>query len=478
MKSVTPNLWCSAARFGKQWSRRDVLRVGALAPLGLGLAAWLRLLQTGANSAAGFARCASGAEPGRAPVSCILIWLDGGPSHLDTFDLKPDAPREVRGPFQPIATRVPGIGVCEHLPRTAAVMDRVAVVRSMTSTLGEHNFGSQYLLTGYKPSPALVYPAVGSVVAQLRERTGALPSYVAVPDYNPAAGEGFLPASCRPFAVGGDPAKADFRVQDLELYPAVTSQRLQRRRDYLASLDDFSRHVDEASRGHQPPALADASAFEGDNKSALPLDAEFEQAYRLVTSPEARRAFNLAAEPAEVRERYGPRTIGQSCLLARRLVEAGVPFVTVTDRGWDTHDSLYNRLKEGYTGGNVGKVPSLDLAYSALLEDLHSRGLLDSTLVLLMGEFGRTPKLNTAGGRDHWPRVFSTALAGGGIAGGQALGSSDTRGESPAERPVTPADLAATIYTLLGIDPETTLTTSDGRPVRVSAGETVRELIA
>lgn len=199
--------------------------------------------------------------------------------------------------------------------------------------------------------------------------------------------------------------------------------------------------------------------------------------YRLMTSPQARQAFDLAAEPAEVRARYGGRTIGQSCLLARRLVEAGVPFVTVTDRGWDTHDRLFNRLKEGYTGGTVGLVPNLDLAFSALIADLAERGLLEETLVVLMGEFGRTPKLNALGGRDHWPRAFSVVLAGGGIVGGQVVGRSDARGEGPADRPVTPSDLAATIVTLLGVDPGRQFVTADGRPVRVSAGEVVGELI-
>lgn len=464
--------------FPPRLGRREVLRIGALTPLGLDLAGWLRWSR------------ASETASRRQPAACILIWLDGGPSHLDTFDLKPEAPREVRGPFQPIATRAPGIEISEFLPRTAQVLDRVALVRSLTSTLGEHNFGSQYLLTGYKPSPALVYPSFGSVVAHLRTAgasslgegggegllgegappTGplSLPSYIAVPDYNPAAGEGFLPADCRPFAVGGDPAKPDFRVQDLDLYPAVTPARLRRRRDYLAALDHFGRTLDEAAAGD---TLANAPGSE------LPLDPEFQQAWRLVSSADARRAFDLGAEPDEVRQRYGPRTIGQSCLLARRLVEAGVPFVTVTDRGWDTHDGLYNRLKEGYTGGSVGKVPSLDLAVSALIGDLHQRGLLETTLVVLMGEFGRTPKLNVSGGRDHWPRVFSAALAGAGVPGGQAVGRSDSRGESPADRPLTPADLAATIYTLLGYDPKTTLTTADGRPVRLSAGNVIEELV-
>jgi uncharacterized protein (DUF1501 family) len=247
----------------------------------------------------------------------------------------------------------------------------------------------------------------------------------------------------------------------LELFPEVTAERLRRRRDFLSDLDRFASGVEEAAA-----------------ESTAASDPEFEQAYRLVTSPEAKRAFDLSAEKPEVRGHYGPRTIGQSCLLARRLVERGVPFVTVNNVGWDTHAQLYTRLKEGYTGAKVpvGLVPSLDTALAALVGDLHQRGLLDETLVCVMGEFGRTPKLNTSGGRDHWPRVFSVLLAGGGIRGGQVIGSSDAMGENPKDDVVTPADLAATVYTLLGVDPAHELRTSDGRPVRVSDGAVIKRL--
>jgi hypothetical protein len=414
--------------------RREFLRVGGLTALGLSVTDWLRL------------RAHAGPTASR-PKGCILIWLDGGPSHLDTFDLKPDAPSEVRGPFKPIDTNVNGIRISEYLPQTARQMDRVAIVRSVTSPLGEHNFGSHYLLTGYKPTPVLQYPSYGAVVAKARGGQHVLPPYVAVPSYNGMAGEGYLGASARPFAVGGDPSKPDFRVRDLEPYPEVGSDRLQRRQGFRAALDNFNKHVE-------------VTAPDG--------DAEFEQAHRLILSPEARRAFDLNRESKEVRARYGPRTLGQSCLLARRLIEAGVPFVTVTDYGWDTHDSLFNRLKEGYTGGSVGKVPTLDLAFAALLADLADRGLLETTLVVVMGEFGRTPKLNTLGGRDHWPRCFSVVLAGGGVKGGQVVGRSNSRGESPADRAVTPEDLARTIYVALGVDPDQEFHTRDGRPVQVN----------
>ncbi len=432
--------------------RRDFLKVGALTALGLSLPTFLR----------GRAAAAESALTPKAK-SCILIWLDGGPSHLETFDPKPDAPVEVRGPLETIATRIPGVRLSECLPNLAARLDRVAIVRSVTSPLGEHNLGAHYMLTGYQPSPVLEYPPFGATVAHVRGQKGDLPANIAVPDFRTGGGkiggQGFLGPACRPFAVGGDPAKPDFRVRDLEAYPEVSAKSLTRRQEFLKALDDFSRRE------------------EGSSKSS---DSEFEQAFRLVTSPEAKGAFDLNQEKQEVRQRYGPRTVGQSCLLARRLVERGVPFVTVNNIGWDTHQNLYTRLKEGYTGAKVpvGLVPTLDQAVAALVDDLGERGLLDETLIVVMGEFGRTPKLNTDAGRDHWPRAFSVLLAGGGIKGGVVLGESDRVGESPKERPVTPADLACTIYTLLGIDPATELHTSDGRPVRVNqGGQVLGELV-
>lgn len=427
--------------------RRDVLKVGSLTALGLGLTDWLRLR----------AAAPASIPEKRTARSCILIWLDGGPSHLDTFDLKPEAPTEVRGPFKPRSTKVPGMQISEFMPETARITDKLTIIRSMTSPLGEHNFGSHYMLTGYKPSPALVYPSMGSMVAHTRGGQRVLPPYVAVGNRpNGMTGPGYLPASDGPFVLDGDPSRPDFKVQDLDLYPEVTDARLRRRREYLSALDGFS-HAVETSADKATP--------------------EFEQAYRLVTSPEAKRAFDLSEEKPAVRKRYGGKTLGPSCLMARRLVERGVPFVTVTDRGWDTHNGLYTRLREGYTGGSVGKVPTLDRALSALVEDLDERGLLDETLVLVMGEFGRTPKLNTAGGRDHWPRVFSVVLAGGSVPGGQVIGKSDGVGESPADRAVTPSDLARTIYTILGVDLDLELSTG-GRPVRVNAhGQLIKELL-
>ena len=438
--------------------RRDLLRVGGLTAFGLGLGDLFRLQRQamGANVTAAKAK------------SCILIWLDGGPSHLETFDPKVDAPSEVRGPFGTIQTRVPGIHLSELMEQTASHMEDVAVVRSMTSPLGEHNFGTHYLMTGYKPTPVLEYPTVGATFSHLRSAPGVqvLPANVAVPRFNVGgsklSGNGFLSSAFRPFSVGGDPAKRDFEVKDLNFYKGLDLERLERRKGYVGALNSLS-EVTGASFGEQS-------------------DPDLERAYRLLASDEAKAAFDLEQESAEVRARYGPKTVGQSCLLARRLVERGVSFVTVNHRGWDTHEDLVTRLKNGYVGAKtpIGLIPSLDRAFGALLSDLKESGMLDETLVMVMGEFGRTPKLNTRGGRDHWPRVFSVAMAGGGVAGGQVYGSSDRVGESPKDNPVTPSDLTATVYQLLGIDPATELQTNDGRPVRVAPPEAkvIEELIA
>jgi len=439
--------------------RRDLLRIGGLAALGLGLGDLFHLRRATADAAPGLW---AGSPLAKA---CILIWLDGGPSHLETFDPKPDAPQEVRGPLESIATRLPGIRIGECLPNTAAMLDKLTIVRSVTSPLGEHNFGTHYLMTGYKPTPVLEYPAFGGVLAHVRERTGVLPPHMAVPDFRVGGGRmtggGYLPTSTRPFSVGADPSRREFAVRDLDMPQGLDLTRLDRRRGFVSALDQF----------HQ-------SALE----SRDPIgDADLQRAFQLITSPEAKAAFNVIDEPHAVRQRYGGKSIGQCCLLARRLVERGVPFVTVNNRGWDTHENLYTRLKEGYTGAKigVGLVPSLDLALTALIVDLDDRGMLDETLVVVMGEFGRTPKLNAAGGRDHWPRVFSVLLAGGGVPGGQVIGTSDAVGESPSDRAVTPGDLAATIYTLLGIDPNLELHTDDGRPVRVTSSDSqvIRECV-
>ena len=426
-------------------SRRGVLRLGQLSGLGIGLS---QLSPLKAQSELG-----SATRHGQAK-NCILIWLDGGPSHLETFDLKPNAPAEVRGPLDAISTSVAGISIGECLPQLAQRMADVAVIRSMTSPLGEHNLGTHYLLTGYRPTPVLDYPSFHSVASfQRRNEESVLPKNVAIPEFRVGGakygGHGFLPSEFGPFSLGADPAKPDFSVKDLKLANGLTLDRMARRRQFSEQLAKWN-----------------------DNRAGR-INPMLDRAFQMVTTSEARSAFQLDEESPSTRQRYGSKSVGQSCLLARRLVERGVPFVTVNQRGWDTHENLYTRLKEGYTGAKVGVglIPSLDLAVSALIDDLKQSGLLNETLIVIMGEFGRTPKINTRGGRDHWPRAFSVALAGGGVKGGQVIGASDAVGESPAERPVTPADLVATIYTLLGLNPSSELQTDTGRPVKLAADD-------
>ncbi|MFK7734738.1 MAG: DUF1501 domain-containing protein [Pirellulaceae bacterium] len=449
-------------------ARRDFVRVGGISALGLGLGNYFRMQRA---SAAGPQQ----RGPKTKAKSCILIWLDGGPSHIETFDPKPEAPEEVRGPLQSIATNLAGVRLNECMERTAQIMDKLAVVRSMTSPLGEHNFGTHYLMTGYKPTPALEYPSFGSTLAHFRsddawaenqnsERdlpTNFLPPNVAIPSKNRNINpNGFLPEATAPFAVVGNPDRPDFKVRDLDFYQGLDLPRLDRRRRFVDAINEFGKTQTGSPQSNDP---------------------DLERAFNLIASAEAKRAFDLASEPRQVRDQYGrgANGIGQSCLLARRLVERGVPFVTVNSTGWDTHQSIV-QLKERFGGDRNAHLPALDRALSALVSDLADRGMLEETLVVVMGEFGRTPKINTRGGRDHWPNVFSVALAGGGIRGGQIIGASDALGELPKERPVTPSDLAATIYTLLGINPASELHTRDGRPVRVAPPQSivVPELIA
>jgi hypothetical protein len=278
-------------------TRRDMLRVGGLTAFGLGLGDLFRLQRTAASEN-------TFASPPKAK-SCVLIWLDGGPSHLETFDPKPEAPSEVRGPLGSIATKLPGVRISECLPRTAAMLDKLAIIRSMTSPLGEHNFGTHYMLTGYKPTPVLEYPTYGAVLAQVHQKPGVLPPYIAVPDFRVGGGRlsggGYLPAPTRPFSIGADPAKADFQVRDLDFYQGLDLARLDRRRQFVHALDAFSQDVNRTS--------------------SPPTDPDLERAYNLISSAEAKSAFDLSAEPPGVRQRYGGKSIGQCCLLARRLIE-------------------------------------------------------------------------------------------------------------------------------------------------------------
>ena len=427
-------------------TRRDFLKLGVLSSLGLSLADLFRLQ-------------AQGGAGGTKERSCILIWLDGGPSHLDTFDLKPDAPSEVRSLFKPIPTSVPGIQICEHLPRTAKVMHEVALIRSLTHELGNHDTGTRFLLTGNRPTPALEYPSLGSVVAREIASEKPLPAYVAIPNdgvggNSNAAKPGFLSAAYSAFNVGDDPA----RVRDLHPPEGVSFLRSEERRQMLEKMDSFSRYVEEG------PATANRDAF-------------YEQAYRLLASAEAKAAFDLSREKAATRERYGHSRIGTGCLLARRLVEAGSRFISVVDTGWDTHNQIFRELPDSRFPGS-GKLPNLDKAFAALISDLRERGLLESTLVVMMGEFGRTPKLNAIAGRDHWPRAGFVCMSGAGIKGGQVIGATNAYGEVPTERPVSPPDVAFSILRLLGVNGAKEVFTPGGRPVRyLNEGSFISELV-
>ncbi len=430
-------------------SRRDLLKVGLLGAWGLGLGDLLRLRSAAEGSASALKPRAKG---------CILIWLAGGASHLDTFDPKPEAPADVRGEFGSIGTALPGVAFSEVLPELAKQLNRFTLVRSLTTPEADHDRATQHVLTGYRPNPAMGYPCVGSVVAKVRGMSGGvLPPFVALPDAPTPASSGYLTPAFDPFAIPGDPSRPDFRVRDLTPPDRVTLDRLRRRRAMVRDLDGFANDVPET------PLTAARDQFAT-------------QAFDLLTSRKAQGAFRLNEEPAAVRDRYGRDSLGQSCLLARRLIEAGVGFVTVNDRGtgplgWDTHVQGFQAIRQTLA-------PPLDRAASALIGDLADRGMLGETMVLVMGEFGRTPKINGNAGRDHHGRANSLILAGGGMPAGLVLGKTDASGDAPAERPVSPADLAATVYSALGIDPSRHFTTPDGQPILlVDGGTPIRELL-
>jgi uncharacterized protein (DUF1501 family) len=422
------------------FSRREFMKIGAVSVLGLTLPDLLR------------ARAAS-ADSGR-EISCILLWMSGGPSHLDTFDPKPEAPQEIRGEFKAIATNVPGIQLTEHLPKLAKQMDKFTILRSVTSPDGSHESATSYLLSGYRFTPALDYPAFGSVYAREKGFRNGMPPYALLGGLPFGyGGAGYMGAEYNPFSVGGDPASKNFSVRDVALPKDVDGARVDRRRAMLASLDLFQRKVETRAA------------------SIKTMDSFYEKAYSLVTSPVAKQAFDLTKEPVKLRDAYGRNTFGQSCLLARRMVEAGVRFVTVHRGGWDTHTDNFKALKQD-------RLPELDQGYAALLEDLAQRGMLDSTLVVWMGEFGRTPKVNASAGRDHWPYAMSVCLGGGGIKRGMAIGETNERAEVPKDRPIKVEDVAATIYHALGVPLDHTYVSAQNRPVKVNdGGEVIPEIV-
>jgi hypothetical protein len=425
-------------------SRRGFLQAGVLGLTGLTMADVLRSRA---------AQAASG-KPVK-DTSVILIWKGGGPSHLDTWDLKPAAPAEFRGDFQPIASSVPGIDVCELLPQSAAQMDKFAIVRSVTHPDAGHESASHYLLTGYKPTndiPSNEMHSYGSVTAKERgPRRPGLPAYVALPQAPRSSAAAYLGVAYNPFSVGADPSQNNFSVRNLTLPNGLSLSRLDSRRALLKSIDTLRRESDQSG------------LMEG-------LDAFTQKAFEMVTSPAAQRAFALDREDAELRDRYGRNKMGQSLLLARRLVEAGVTFVTVDAGGWDTHANNFESLRK--------KLPEFDQGWGTLMADMAARGLLENTLVLVWGEFGRTPRINTNAGRDHWPGAMSVVLAGGGLQMGQAIGQSDAKAEYPKERPLVPEDILSTMYHVLGIDQEKEYYNDAERPIKIlGTGSPIKELV-
>jgi uncharacterized protein (DUF1501 family) len=439
-------------RFCDGLARRDFLRLGGASVFGLGLT--LPAILEG--------RARAAAPPARKDVSLIYLFLHGGLSTIDTFDLKPHAPAEFRGEFKPIRTNVPGTLVGEHLPKLARVMDKVALVRSFRHHNSDHGAADHYMLTGYFPTagfnPGLTpnnqRPAHGSLIARALGPRGAVPPYVCLPKLHPSCGPAYLGAAAAPFVIDADPNAPDFSVPDVVPPPALAARRLDDRRKLLAALDRFHRSAEERAS----PAASTVSTFR-------------QKAFDLMTSPQAKKAFDIHAEDDKLRDAYGRNTLGQSCLMARRLVEAGVRCVTIDHSNWDTHDDNFKTLKRQL-------LPALDAALSTLFADLSGRGLLGSTLVVITGEFGRTPRINKNAGRDHWGPAFTVALAGGGVRGGVVVGQTDARAERPARDPYGPEDLSATICQLLGIDPKEEFLTPDGRPVAVvNKGRAIRELL-
>jgi hypothetical protein len=425
-------------------SRRSFLRVGSLGLAGLALPDVLRLR----------ARGASRGGPSK-ETAVIQVFLGGGPSHIDTYDLKPDAPKEFRGEFRPIATNVPGVAICELFPGQARVMDKLAIIRSLNHTTADHGSGSHWVMTGFEANQQLQNrnerPSVGSIVARVRGSNGpGVPPYVAIPNAPPFGQGAYLGPGYNPFDFGGNPM-GNARVRNLELPRSLNMERLEDRRYLLRRLDTINRERDVSG------------TMDG-------MDRFTADAYEMITGPAARRAFDLSREDPKLRDRYGRTAMGQGCLLARRLIEAGVTFVTVSDGGWDHHGQVFQSCRR--------QLPPLDAAVATLVEDLSDRGLARKVLVLVWGEFGRTPRVNGASGRDHWPGSMSAVVAGGGLKMGQVIGATNSKAEYPTELALRPEDLLLTVYDVLGIDPSQEFLNEAGRPMAVlNQGHPIAQLV-
>jgi hypothetical protein len=427
---------------GNPLGRRGFLSVGTIGALGISLADVLRMEKAKAD-------IKNYASREGTAKSVIYIYLPGGAAHQETFDPKPFAPVEYRGPLGSIETSIPGVRLGEMLTHTAKVVDKIAICRSMTHGEAAHERGTHNMFTGYRPSPALQYPSMGSVVAHEFGPRNNLPPYVCIPNQpNEFAGTGYLSSSYAGFSLGSDPADKNFQVRDLSLPGGVDGGRFDKRRRMLDVVNGYFREKEKSD-------------------SLDALDTFYDRAYSLISSQQAREAFDMAKEPDAIKEEYGRNQAGMRMLLARRLVEAGVRFVTLTYGGWDMHDNIQNGIKN--------QVPALDQGFATLIRDLDRRGLLSSTLVCIGSEFGRTPKINNLAGRDHWPKVFSVVMAGGGIKQGIVYGSSNATASEPEDDPLTVEDWATTIYDRLGIVADKELMAPGDRPIEIVDGGKVRK---
>jgi hypothetical protein len=433
------NLYRGQVRDCECISRREILRIGGLGLAGLSLPGLLRLESQAEASATGH----------REQRSVILMWMQGGPSHIDTFDPKPNAPAEIRGEFGVIPTVLPGVQISEHLPHLARNLDKFSIIRSGYSYNAGHGIADAYMLSGWRWTPTTVFPSYGSVVAKELGYRRGMPPYVQLGtsvDQKSGGGlAGYLGNEHNPFVVSENPNGAKFNIDGISLPGDMNVARFSRRRRMLGKFDRWQERVE--------AQVSDVGA----------MDSFYEKAFGIVTSPQAKKAFDLAKEDPRLRDSYGRNSFGQSCLLARRLVEAGVRFVTVSFGGWDTHAQNFTSLKNHL-------LPTLDLAYATLLRDLQARGLLDNTIVVWMGDFGRTPKINSAAGRDHWAGSTVFGIGGGGIKTGQVFGQSDQYAEQPVGSMVQAEDIAVTLYSQLGIPLDTVYTAPDGRPYRLNVG--------
>jgi len=429
------------------FSRRDCLQLGLGGLLGGGL--------VGALQATALASGAHEAKPQRRQAdACILIWMDGGPSHYETFDPKPDAPAEIRGEFGTIETKTPGMRFSEILPRLASVSDSLAIVRSIRHDQGNHGAGNHYMMTGAPPRIPVgcgafvsFHPSLGSVVSHQLGAPHGIPAYFSIPNMSRSGGPNFLGSRFAPFVVPDDPNSQSFRVRDVTLPSGLGDDRFSQRQLIRQQVDQMLRINHEAAGD---PTLA--------------ADEFFQQGLQLISSPEAQAAFDIHREPDSIREKYGRNAFGQRALLARRLVSAGVPFVTLYHGGWDHHSDIFSSFKT--------KVPPFEATIAALIEDLKDQGMLERTMVIALGEFGRTPKVNSRGGRDHWSNAMSVLFAGGGTPGGQVIGATDRQGYAATERILSPENFVSTVYRKLGIDPAQILYTPQGRPTHLVSDET------